>query len=237
MKIKHFMMPADGDAGTPGTVGGDGTPATPAYLTADDVDKRINGALKNWGGRLEKTIGDKFTSTMTEQFNAFRESMKQAEPAQGAIGDDKKPSPEMLKLRAELDAVNNRLKEEQVLRETKEKEILRREEIQGLQEALSKAGVDGPAIAFARDALYARQLITRNDKGEVCWKTTSEYGEELLPVAQGAAEWVKTEEGKRALPPVATSGTGDKGGQPRANRNQVSANDAISALLGGFPAQ
>ena len=79
----------------------------------------------------------------------------------------------------------------------------------GVRDALSSSGADAKRLGIALSHLKDRGLIRLTDKGEPAFVFTRDWGEDLVPAAKGAAEWLATEKGKFFVPPSGAQGTGD----------------------------
>ena len=85
----------------------------------------------------------------------------------------------------------------------------------GARDALLKAGVSADRVRHALAVLKTDGHLDHDKDGKPGWKGKDRFGvDTLLPLDEGAAAWVKSDDGKHYLPPVQTRGTGDKGGPP-----------------------
>ena len=84
-----------------------------------------------------------------------------------------------------------------------------------LDRSLTAAGVSADRLAGAAAFLFHdRDVIKRNEQGEVCMEFRRDWGKELVPIEKGVEEWAATAEGKAYLPPAGGGGSGNTGGRP-----------------------
>lgn len=222
-QVRRYMNQASGE----GEGGGGGGEAP--KLTAEDIDRKIAGAVQGVWKRMESklpTMIDEKLSTVVESFGGKFDELKAlldkpkpvASEGEGA-GD--KESPELLKLRKQIEMLTEqnrkneqRAEEERKAREQREAEISASQEREALSKVLEEGGVKDARRAGAVAYLYLDQKrVKRNEKGEICFADKDSYGDEVLvPVAQGVKKWLSGDEGKAYLPPVETHGSGTRGG-------------------------
>ena len=236
--------------------GGGGDP--PKYLTVEEFDKRVNGAMDNRFKRFETT----FAKSLDEKLGGFTKAIeeklggaKPVDPPAGgnAGGDSSKPvDPEIAKLRGQLAETEKRQKalDQQLAAEKAEREKIAaqkraREDSDALTGSLRKKGFSEHAIP-ALDALFrvaeGRLVRDESDPETVLFKRKSKSGEEeLVTIDQALDDFAKTDEGKAYMPARQVAGSGNAGGrgvtQPVRNgagaQTTEQLNAELMAALGG----
>lgn len=189
-----------------------------AALTGEGFAKSIASAVDTTVGKALKGL------KIDEKISAAVEAAKPAQPEGGGAEEP----PQITKLQNQLKAMADKQAETerraQELEEARKTEALRT----AVRDALGGAGADPKRVAIALSHLQASDLIKTDDQGRPAFAFRRDWGEELLPVEKGAAEWLQTEEGKFFLPATGRSGTGDDAGQPGGGGSTTS----IEAILG-----
>ena len=219
--------PKPSEGGTPpeGTqAGGEGGSLTQEQVNALVVD-RVNAAFSAHGKRLRDVVSKDVEgliksglSPVLEELGALKAAREAAaEPPKG--GDQTAQSVEaaVAKARAKDDARIRELEAKAAAAEQARAESehtrLQQEERTALSQALSEAGIEGVRVKHALSYLKDEKKIGRNEKGEVCYKMVRAYGDELVTLKDGLAEWLKTEDGKSFLPPRGVGGSGAQAGK------------------------
>lgn len=138
---------------------------------------------------------------------------KDPEPEPEPNPKDPTQSVAVRKALAQLEEANKRAQE--MAKKAEEAESQRKAEAESvaIRDALTAAGADSQQIHLAMLLIRDRGLVKPNAKGEPCFSFKKEWGDDVIPIHEGgAAEWLRTPEGKRFVPPVQGSGTGDKAG-------------------------
>lgn len=178
--------------------------------TKKAFESTVATAIKSQGAELDKKL-DGIKADVDKKL-----ADKPADPPPG----DKKPGdksvdptehPEFKKLQAKV-----REQEEAAARaEIDRKANLLRSSV---QDALVAGGADPKRAKFAVDTLIGSGAVKLDDKGQPVFGMKRSWGDEAVPVVDGAKEWLATSEGQFFVPPVGAQGTGDKGGTPAGNR-------------------
>jgi|FLYL01.1.fsa_nt_gi hypothetical protein len=184
----------------------------------DEAQRMINGALKSWETRFQKTIEGMFTperlAPVLEQFTKTKEPDSGGSGGKGGGGEiPEEIKNRMAAMERQSKELQQQLEAERKARQEEREKALRHEERSTLMKALQEAGVDPKMIDFAVATLYTeRGLVKRTEDGQIVWKAQRDGYVDDLPVTKGVAEWLKTDEGKRFLPASGAGGSGATGG-------------------------
>lgn len=170
---------------------------TPTYVTAEELDAKLNAAITNHGKRQAASL----SKLLDEKFSQFAPPPK----------DEPKPDDTAGKL-ASLEAM---LKSERQARMDADKAREDSENRRKLDEqrgavatALRDAGVNPTMARAAQALLEAEGRVVRDDSGAVGFKTVDKYGgERVAPLGDGLAEWFKGD-GKPFIPAKQVGGSG-----------------------------
>lgn len=128
-------------------------------------------------------------------------------PAEDPPKDDKKDKPDAA-LTAKIDELQKSVKAAETAR--LEAEQARKVDAgrSAARDALAKAGVPAEKLHLVMPVIEASGVLDlAGDKPG--WKGKNSYGaDDVLTLEEGAAAWVKTDDGKHFLPPVDAGGTG-----------------------------
>lgn len=125
-------------------------------------------------------------------------------PEGGAAAPDAATAAELAALRQRLDASEKARADEVAARKVDQVHVATRE-------ALAKAGVPAERVGIAMAFLKDQGVIDVEKSG---WKGRDKLGMEgVLGLDEGAAAWLKTDEGKLFLPQSAAQGTGGPQGR------------------------
>lgn len=225
----------DGEGnGGDGTGGDDGE--KPEYITAEELDKRLNGALSGYSKRIEK----KFEELVTKALSTKAEEKPDDAPAGGKPGDE--VAAKLAKMERDLAAANKRAEETEKARAEEAAQAKRQEERAALRNALHEAGITDAIQARAAQALLESDAkVVRDEDGAIRFKTADKYGvEALVDLGKGLTEWAKSE-GQVFLPAKKVAGSGSKtprtsgdGGKPDPKAQAIAEARAIlrAELLG-----
>lgn len=216
----HTVLRAEAGAGGDDGSGGGAKPALTDEMKKE-ISTMLNGAIKGWGERLKGEVGSSLEEKL-KPFAGIGDTLKALQEKIESSGDPKPPkgSPppesdkEILKLRGQLDSIQQRLTATENEKKEIETRTQRAEEKTILEKALSDAGVKGGVLSAAVALLtHERKVIVRRDDGAIGYKVQRESAgqryEDVLDVKEGIAEFLKTDEGKGFLPPKAVGGSGD----------------------------
>lgn len=201
-------------------------------MALDDADmakitEHFAALLKKHGEDAAKTFDAQIAKAVKgvdvdKKMEAKLEALKAELAAAKADAEEEKPaakqeageSPELKRLRAEMADLAR--KAEAQARRAEELEASRKSEAltNGVRDALLASGADPKRVSVALSHLRATQAVKLDEKGNPVFVVTREWGEDPMPAAKGAAEWLQTEEGKFFLPPTGAQGTGDRAGSP-----------------------
>lgn len=219
-----------GDDDDKGGDGGGGGGGDDGKKGLDDETKKfiantVNSSVASFMKR------DSFKSAIAETVNAtvgdaVKSALADALPKPGGSGGDDDKSgkldprdAEIKKLQSEQEKMRKKMEESAAAAEAEKNKSRTQEERSQLMTALRKSGVDDARIAAAVAFIYLDQKLVRRDENDkVCMVFERDWGEELVPVEKGAAEYLKTDSGKVFLPPIEAGGSGNKGGRPAASR-------------------
>lgn len=130
-----------------------------------------------------------------------------AEPAKGKKKPPVRESAADKKLQASVAKLEKQYAEEKAAREKAEKAQAESRLINAAREALGEHGVKNMKAALA--ILHnTEQRLKFTEAGEPGIHFKRDGYEEILPMAEGLAEWLKTEDGLGVLPPKNAQGTG-----------------------------
>lgn len=122
-----------------------------------------------------------------------------------------KVSPEVARLQAQLEELQRQNQTmEQQRREAEERAKIERLHA-AARDGLLQAGVPAARVPLALAVLKDEGVLTYADDGTPGFKFQRKGYSEVVPATDGAAEWLKSDAGKLFLPPVETSGTGERG--------------------------
>lgn len=186
----------------------------------DEFTKMVSGAIAKSHKALEGKIpqaptAESLAALVKEQLEAAQASkLAETDQAKGGAVQPAKPDPALLKLQEELE--NIKKDRERIARESKEEKDrhARDEEENALAQALGPHVRQSAAmVEAAKLLLLKRNVVQRNDKGEIVYKATRKSGsteyEELLPLNDGVKEWAASKEAEDFLPPKDAGGSGD----------------------------
>lgn len=137
-------------------------------------------------------------------------------------------------------ALEAKFEQERAAREASEKARARDQLETAAREALVKSGVPADRVKHALAVLKTEGTLDFGADGKGGWKGKDRYGvDALLTPEEGAAAWVKSDDGKHFLPPVQTRGSGEKPGSasPVLNGKGEINLDAIGDSIGRALAQ
>lgn len=238
-----LRIPEDGGGGGGGGTGGgdDDLPKTKKELDTL-IGNSVNGAVRDLIKRgaftegIGKVVGDSLAT-----------AMKDFKPATPTIEDPPKDKDKdtddatkqaLAKLKSDNESLNKRLEQQDTAAKEKETKAEKKETRSQLDRALSKAGISTDRVSGAGAFLFHdRDIVKRNDEGEVCIEFKRDWGKELVPIEKGITEWVKTDEGKGYMPPVDAGGSGNTGGtppgRPALKGDKAAAADAVGKWMAG----
>lgn len=197
-------------------------------LDAED-EKKITAlfvtllASEETGKMLGKHVGTAITGLkLDDKLGALEAKLTEAtkpkdppkvDPEPPKAGDPKTPSVEddpaykrsLAKL-AELEKQAEKLKQQAEASEAARKAELLKTSV---RDALVAAGIDPARVGIALTHLQATGAIKVDDKGDPVWTVKTKFGDETRSPAEGAKEWLATDEGKFFVPPSQKQGTGD----------------------------
>lgn len=198
-----------------------------AFATA--VAPVVSSALK--GLKLEDTI----TSAVEKAVGARDDADKAASDTSDSTSTGQ--DDELAKVRRQLEAMDKKFQGEREAREkaeaARQQDALRSD----ARDALVQAGVPAERVRHALVLLEADGLLAAAEDGSPGIKGKDRYGvEAVLPLAEGLATWVKTDDGKSFLPPTNAQGDGSSVGSGRPSvkgaDGQVNT-DALRSLVAG----
>lgn len=174
---------------------------TPAYVTAEELDAKLNAAITNHGKRQAASLTQSLGKLLEEKLAGFAPQTPEPKPA-----DD---------VAAKLAALETQLKAERKAREDADKAREESENRRKMDEqrsavstALRDAGVNPTMAKAAQALLEAEGRIVRDDSGAVGFKVVDKYGgESVRPLGEGLGEWFKGD-GKPFVPAKAAGGSG-----------------------------
>lgn len=209
----------DGGDGKDGDKGKEGLDDETKKFIANTVNASVSSFMKRDG--FKNAVGDAVKASVGD---AVKEAIASALPKDDDDGGKgKKPDPrdaELAKMRAEQEKLKKQMEANAAEAEAEKTKGRQQKERSKLTEALRKGGVDEARVAAAVAYIYLDQkLVVRDDKDAICMKFEREWGEELVPIEKGAAEYLKTDAGKVFLPPVDAGGSGNKGGKPAVRKS------------------
>lgn len=189
--------------------------AGPSYVTADDLDAKLNAAitghLKRFAKDLDKRLGD-LVAAIPKPSEGDGED---GAPA-GKGGPDPAVARELAALKAQLERERRAREEADKARADMEAKRAREEERSSVANALREAGITNPVQVKAAMALLLEEgRVKRDESGRIGFATPDRYGgEEFHDLAEGVTNWVKGD-GKVFAPPKAASGSGNTPSAPR----------------------
>lgn len=215
-----IKKPGEGEENKPGS--GD---EEKNYLTEADLDAKLNAALTNYMKRFEKKVNDMLAPVMTkmDEVNGKLETAAKAaeKPAGGEKPGESGMSPEVeakfKRMEDEL-AKARKAQEDAEAQRKADAEKAKAEKLSAtLSTALRDAGITNAVQAKAAQALIEREerVAWDEEDGELKLKVKDKYGEKLVALGEGLADWVKSEEGTVFLPPRSAAGSGNEGGGRR----------------------
>ena len=228
----------------PGQPGAAGAPeGTPEVFTREEAEKLTESVANKFKAEqrklLEKLAKDQeaFAKSLDERFASLKPAQPEPTPEGGKTAEQRQAEIALAKQEQRIKEMEARLQESEQRRLQEEQARLAQEERTALSQALTGAGVDPDAIGLAMASLYTEQKrVARNDQGAIFFKVSGQYGEELLPLSEGIAAWLKTSEGKRCLPARGATGSGTVAGQPGGNRSggKMTKAEALQMLPGAL---
>lgn len=251
--MTRLMAPAKDDAGEGGggggeggDKGGEGQGGGAASAVTDEMRKEIsrvvNGTVKTYTARLK----DDITSILDERLKTFQPSPGAGGSGTGSGhgggggsgtgggGGAAEETPEMKKLKSEMATLQQRLQQADQERQQERDKALRTEERNELTSELRKVGIPEARIKGAvAYLLHEAGVIKRDESGGIIWPVKRDWGPENVPLAQGVAAWLETDEGKAYLPPKQAAGSGQTPGKPLKPGEKMTA-DQANAVLSSF---
>lgn len=216
----RLVMSAEGEGGEDG--GGDGGDDKPQYLTKNDAQEMVNGALSKFTSR--NAFKESLTGILKETLpGIIAEHIKQPGSGDqggggdggdggGKGGDD--DDPRIKQLMHNQRQMQAKLEEETAKRKQIADEALRKEERSALRHELAKVGVADGLLTAAESLLFTEKgSIARDEDNAIGMKMKRDWGEEVVPLEKAIAEWAKSDEGKAFMPAKPIGGTGNIGGR------------------------
>jgi hypothetical protein len=231
-----LLSPDDGSGGGGGDgSGGEGDDGNnqPPAMTADEM-KRLMGNMVN------SAVNSHFKRDSFQQL--ISSSVEKAVTGLLPKPEDPKPAPEdpkpdardaeLAKMRSEQDKMRKALEAQREEAETEKRKAREQAERSALAEALRSGGVDENRMRAAVAYLYLdERRIRRDEDDNIVMSFQREWGEELVPVDKGIAEYLRSDQGKVFLPPVEAAGSGNKGGRPPNSKgNKLSRSEKLEQL-------
>lgn len=220
------------------------------YLTEADFDAKLNAALTNYMKRFEKKVTDMLGPVMTKMDEVNGKLETASKKSEEQIAAEKAGKSEELSpaVSAQLKRLEDQLAAERKAREDAENQRkadadkAKAEKLSAtLSTALRDAGITNPVSAKAAQALFERENRVAYDEedGAIKLRVQDKYGEKLVPLSDGLADWIKTEEGTVFLPARAAGGSGSTGGgrapgKSHANPKDQRKADALAVLEEAF---
>ena len=220
----------DGDGGGGGSGDGEGGGDGETKLTENQlkqVSNVVNQALsKRMGSQSFKdsigtAAGEAAASAITNAMPGILEEIgkvkpKSSEGDKGGGDGGWKDSEEYKQSMKREEARDAKIANIEAERKTEIEEKNRRQERDVLSIALKKHGVPDTRLRGAMSMLYSDdKVIRRDDDGNIRYVKQEEWGEELVDVDKGVADFLKTDEGLSYLPPTGARGTGNRGGKAK----------------------
>lgn len=210
------------------------------------IDQGVNGAMKSWGPRLTKGLAtaDDLTGikTILEGLQTTKaQPGAGGQPAAGGQNQQTQADPEVAKLREQIEKLTKDNERERKEKAEQAARIDQEQRERSITDALRSKGVRNELVdAAAALLLVKRNVLKRNDSGELVYVVKRKDYEDELPVADGVEEFLKTDEGKAYLPPRDVGGTGEKGGHKvstgKGGGVNLSFGEALAmAMSGGGP--
>lgn len=204
------------------------------------VGNMVNSAVKAQLGR--NSFRTDLAKSIAEQLKGDQGGEPDDEPDDAPDDDDKQPrkardrdggenSKRWKKYEAEQAALRKKLEESERKREEETRAAARAKQRAELEKELERAGIPAERRPGALALLFTEQGRIKEDDGKHGWAVQREWGEELIPVKDGVAEWIKTDEGKAYLPATPAAGSGNTGGGlPRGRDGKPSRQELVNAL-------
>lgn len=220
-----LLAPEDGSGGGGGGEGGggegegegNGAPAMSADEMKRMMANMVNSAVNSHFKR--DSFQQLIASSVKDAFAEIAPKREESEPPK--VEDhqgDKKPDArdaELAKMRSEQERMKAALEAQRAEAEAEKNKAREQAERSVLTDALRAGGVDENRMRAAVAYLYLdAKRIKRDEDDNIVMTFKRDWGEELVPVEKGISEYLKSDEGKVFLPPVDTSGSGNKGGRP-----------------------
>jgi hypothetical protein len=219
-------MPGEADNKNTGTEGGEGGDQAKDFVTKQELAAMVTGAVKRATGdldsKLTKVLGEietKLSTSISEQIKFVKEEQSDGKDK----GNAGKPDPAMTAMSQKVNLLETRLKESETKREEAETRAKLDSAKSSLRNAL-QAHVRPEALDMATDLLFdARKRVSLDDSGRTLFSIRQAAypgmtEEDMqLPLADGIAQWLKSDEAKLLLPAPGgghKSGSGPQKGQP-----------------------
>jgi hypothetical protein len=263
-KMRVLMAPKDEKPGAGGNGGGgddDDDDIDPKI--ARHVGKAVNSAVRDYMKRssFKDALGASIADVVKPMFEELGAKLKPAAGGGGAGDDDDRERgggngggdkskgglpPEVQRELEDQKRMIKRLTDENAKsaaeRDAAKKRNDEAEERKVLADALKKHGVDETRLDGAVALLYAdRKRVVRDKEGKIRFALPREGFVDEVDVESGAAEWVKSSEGKAYLPPRDVEGGGQRGGRApvRSGNGEPSvpelADELAHLMAGGKP--
>lgn len=201
---------------------------------AEESAKALEAQLAKQAKGLQSETEKRLEALKAETEKRFGEIPKPTDPPKDPPGNE--DSPLLKKLQADLDAMRKQAEAQSKRAEEAEQKRAAELLTSGTRDALIAAGADPKRVHLALPVLQTTGRVKLNDKGVPVMVFQRNGYEETLPIADGAKEWLGTDDGKLYVPPAGTQGTGDgtggTGGRSGFNGNpeQIALN-ALANLL------
>jgi hypothetical protein len=214
--------PDDGGGGGGGDGGGDGGKGDPPPATNLSEDQKkevaniVNQTITAHGkrGTFTAGVGDVMAAELEKR--GFKPPGVDDPPkpkpddGKGGKGD---PDPDIAKLKGQIVALEKKNQESEKATATERGKNNEREERGKLREALTAGGVGDDRVRGAVADLYLDQkCVTRAEDGAVVMHMKRDGYEEDIPIADGVAEFLKSDAGKGYLPAKDAGGSNNRGG-------------------------
>jgi hypothetical protein len=193
------------------------------------IDEKVNKAISNHLTRFrtafEKEQAKTFSALLGEAVGPINETLKalaerpEPTPPAGGEGEGGKDDLERKRLEAQIKDLEARAVRAEQEREQERATRAREEERNELSKALGEQGITGARQRAAMALLYTEeQRVVRDDDNAIRFTVPKGGYVDEVPLSDGIAEWLKTEEGKTFLPPRGSHGSGNTGSETRNNR-------------------
>lgn len=199
----------------------------------DFVVKTANAAQSSHATRMMKAFDQKLSkvvSELSDQFASRLEELREARTQGAEVEPD-----QLLSIKKQYEARIGEIEKKFAAKEAEvaaeRQRAARNEERTRLGDALRLAGIGEDRIRGAVALLYTEdQRVGRNEDGEIVFKNRKDGYEEELPLNEGIAQWVNSDEGKYYLPPRAVGGSGNVGGRAPNNKKGETKGELLMEL-------